>query len=409
MTDRLYYDDPYQTRFAACVVERLHWEGHPAVILDRTAFYPTSGGQPHDTGVLHGQGLPDDVGVLDVIEREADGAVVHILAAPLAADAQAVEGQVDWQRRFDLMQQHSGQHILSAAFVERLAANTVAFHLADDYATIDLDRVPISTGELDEVETLANAIVFGNRPAVARWVPDEELPTLPLRKPLAHAGPVRVVEIPDFDCSACGGTHVRATGEVGLIKMTRSERRGAETRVEFLCGGRALADYRAKNALLMDLAREFTVGHWELPDTVHRLADDLKETRRELQRTRDALLDAEAASLWLQATPLGPWRVVLAHLAGRGPDDLKHLALRLVARPQTVALLGASDAGQKASLTFARSSDLDLHMGTLLRQACEVIGGRGGGRPEFAQGGGPQGDRVAEALDLAFRSLVGPA
>jgi alanyl-tRNA synthetase len=400
MTDRLYYDDPYRTHFSARVVEPLSWEGQPAAILDRTAFYPTSGGQPHDTGLLNG------IVVTDVVEREADGAVIHVLGAPLEADTQAVEGEVDWKRRFDLMQQHSGQHILSAAFVERLAANTVAFHLADDYASIDLDRVPISAGELGEVEALANAIVFDDRPAVTRWVPDAEVPTLPLRKPLAHTGPVRIVEIPDFDCSACGGTHVRATGEVGLIKITRGERRGAETRVEFLCGGRALADYQAKNALVMDLAREFTVGHWELADAIHRLADDLKETRRELQRTRDALLDAEATALWHQATPLGPWRVVHAHLAGCTADDLKHLAQRLVAQPQTVALLAAGEAGQKGSFTFARSADLDLHMGTLMRKACEVIGGRGGGRPEFAQGGSPHGDRVMEALDMAFRSLV---
>ena len=400
MTERLYYDDPYRTCFAACVVERLDWEGRPAVILDHTAFYPIGGGQPHDTGSL------DDVAVIDVVEREADGAVVHVLAAPLETNVRAVEGQVDWKRRFDLMQQHSGQHILSAAFVEALTANTVAFHLADDYASIDLDRVPISASELDEVEALANAVVLENRPAVARWVPDEEVPTLPLRKPLAHTGPVRIVEIPGFDCSACGGTHVRATGEVGPIKITRSERRGAETRVEFLCGGRALADYRAKNALVMDLAREFTVGYWELADMVHRLADDVKETRRELQRTRDALLDAEAAALWHQATGLGSWKVVHAHLAGRTPDDLKHLAQRLVAQPQTVALLAAGEVGQKGSLTFACSADLDLHMGTLMRQACEVIGGRGGGRPEFAQGGGPQGDRGAEALAATFPSLA---
>jgi alanyl-tRNA synthetase len=403
MTDRLYYDDPYRTHFTARVVERLSWDGHPAAILDRTAFYPTSGGQPHDTGWL--SGIPVD----DVVEREADGAVIHVLAAGLEADAQAVEGEVDWKRRFDLMQQHSGQHILSAAFVERLTANTVAFHLADDYASIDLDRVPISVGELDEVEALANAVVFEDRPVVARWVPDEEVPVLPLRKPLVHAGPVRIVDIPDFDCSACGGTHIRATGEVGPIKITRSERRGAETRVEFLCGGRALADYRAKNALVMDLAREFTVGYWELADMVHRLVDDLKETRRELQRTRDALLDAEATALWHQATRLGSWRVVHAHLAGRTADDLKHLAQRLVAQSQTVALLAAGEVGQKGSFTFARSADLDLHMGTLMGQACEVIGGRGGGRPEFAQGGSPQGDRAAEALELAFRSVADSA
>jgi alanyl-tRNA synthetase len=405
MTERLYYDDPTLTRFSACVVERLRWEGHPAVVLDRTAFYPTGGGQPHDTGILGEAHSPDGISVVDVIERESDGAVLHLLARPLEADQ--VKGEIDWDRRFDLMQQHTGQHILSAAFVERLDANTVGFHLSGDYATIDLDRAPLSDKDLEDVEALANGVVFENRPVTARFVPDEQVPDLPLRKPLAHGGPVRVVEIPGFDCSACGGTHVQHTGEVGLIKITRSERRAAEMRVEFLCGQRALADYQAKNTLVMNLAREFTVGHWELGDMVRRLADELKETQRELRRTRDALLDAEAAALWAGAVPVGVARVVKAYLPGRAAEDLKHLAQRLVTHSQTLVLLaGGGEAGSKGFFTFARSPDLEQHMGILVRQACEVIGGKGGGRPEFAQGGGPQGDQMLRALDEAFQSLA---
>lgn len=401
MTQRIYYTDPNMQTFAARVVEHLAWDEQPAVVLDRTAFYPSGGGQPHDTGRLN------DVPVVDVVEREADGAVLHVLAEVLEADD--VEGQIDWQRRFDLMQQHTGQHILSAAFVEQLGANTVGFHLSEDYATIDLDRAPLGAAELGQVEALANIVVFENRGTAARFVPDEEVPSLPLRKPLpeGHKGPVRVVEIPGFDCSACGGTHVQAAGEVGIIKITRSERRGTETRVEFLCGGRALSDYAAKNVMVMDLAQEFTVSHWELPDLVHRLADDLKETRRELRRSRDALLDAEASSLWHEAARLGNCQVVQAHFGGRTLDDLKHLAQRLVTHPQTVALLATQGkVGENSYFTFARSDDLDVHMGTLVRHACEMVGGRGGGRPNFAQGGGLQGDRVVQALNGAFQSLA---
>ena len=404
MTRRLYYDDPRLLHFSARVVERLHWEGQPAVVLDRSAFYPTGGGQPHDTGTLGDSHTSTQVAVVDVVEREGDGAVIHVLDQPL--EAGTVDGEVDRDRRFDLMQQHTGQHILSAAFLEHLDANTVGFHLSGDYATIDLDRAPISTAELEEVEALANAAVFEDRQALARFVPDDEIPLLPLRKPLAHEGPVRVVEIPDLDCSACGGTHVQSTGQVGLIKITRSERRGAETRVEFLCGHRALADYQAKNALLMDLAREYTVGHWEVDDLVHRLSGELKDTRRELRRARDGLLDAEAQALWHQGTTVALARVVRAELPGRKPDDLKHLAQRLVAQERTVALLAAGEEGQKGFFTFARSEDLDLHMGNLVRQACQVIGGGGGGRPAFAQGGGPQGDKIGPALDEVFQSLT---
>lgn len=413
MTQRLYYDDPYLIRFGAQVVETLCWEGRPAVILDRTAFYPTGGGQPHDTGALAG------AEVLDVVERPGDRAVVHVLAAPLglqppdqAGAGGFVEGHVDWKRRFDLMQQHTGQHILSAAFVKQLGAKTVGFHLSDEYATIDVDQAPLSPEQLDEVEDMANVIVFENRRVVACWVSDEEVQSLPLRKPVSArvdeaALPVRVVEVSQFDHSACGGTHVRAAGEVGLIKITRTERRGEETRIEFLCGGRALADYRAKNATVMTLAQAFTVGHWELEQAVDRLAADLKDARHELRRSRDQLLDVEASSLWEKAPTVGGVRLVRAHLAGRTADDLKHLAQRLVEHERTIALLGTGQGeAEKGTLTFARSEDVDAHMGTLVRQACESIGGRGGGRPTFAQGGSQQGDRIAEALAAAASALT---
>ena len=206
MAGRLYYDDPYCTRFSARVVERLVWEGKPAVVLDDTAFYPTSGGQPHDTGILSCPGS-GAVQVLDVVERESDGAVVHLLSALPECDE--VAGRVDWDRRFDLMQQHTGQHILSSAALECCGANTVSFHLTEELATIDLDRAPLSAEELAQIELRANAILFENRPVIARFVSDKELAALPLRKPVSHAGPVRIVEVHGFDCSACGDARPR--------------------------------------------------------------------------------------------------------------------------------------------------------------------------------------------------------
>ncbi len=401
---RLYFDHPYLTHFTAQVVERLEWAGRPAAVLDQTAFYPTGGGQPHDTGVLKPLDADDgaEVAVVEAVEREADGAVIHLLAAPL--DAEQVEGRIDWERRFDLMQHHTGQHLLSAAFVRCCAANTVSFHLTTDCATIDLDRA-LSTEELAQAEALASHAVFNNLPVAARFVPGKEVHRLTLRKPAAHSGPLRIVEVPDLDCSACGGTHVRATGDIGLIKIVRSERRGAETRVEFMCGRRALADYRTKNALLLDMARDLSVGYWELPEAIRRLDGELSQARRDLRRAHDALFDAEADALWHAAGRLGDLRVVQAYLAGRTPDDLKLLAQRLIARPQTVVLLGAGQAGDKGHLVFARSADLAFHAGTLLSQACQLIGGRGGGRPDFAQGGGPDAGQVPAALDAAFSTL----
>jgi alanyl-tRNA synthetase len=406
VTKRIYYDDAHQTRFEAGVVESLKWEGQPAVVLDRTAFYPTGGGQPHDAGTLN------DVQVMKVVERESDGAVVHVLSEALVGPE--IAGVVDWGRRFDLMQQHTGQHILSAAFIEELGANTIGFHLSDEYSTIDLDRAPISVEELARTEWRANAVVFENQPVVSRFVPDDEVASLPLRKELRHKGPIRVVEVGSFDCCACGGTHVQAAGAVGLIKITTTERRGSETRVEFLCGRRALADYAAKNALLMGLAQEYTVGHWEVADMVHRLDDELKQTRRELRRSRDALLDAEADGLWRSVRTLAggpipeedPVQVVQAGFDGRSMDDLKHLAQRLIAHSRTVALLASGGKAAKGYLVFARSDDLEMNMGALLREASSAIGGRGGGRPNFAQGGGPEDCDVAQALEVAFARLA---
>jgi len=402
---RLYFDHPYLTRFTAQVVERLEWEGRPAVVLDQTAFYPTGGGQPHDTGLLKplAGGDGTELAVVEVVEREADGAVIHILAAP-PFEAGQVEGRIDWERRFDLMQQHTGQHLLSAAFVRCCAANTVSFHLTTTCATIDLDRA-LAAEELAQAEQAANRVVFENRAIAAHLVSGKEAQRLPLRKPTTRSGPLRIVEVPDFDCSACGGTHVRAAGEIGLIKIVHSERRGAETRVEFVCGRRALRDYQAKNAVLLEMARDLSVGYWELPAAVGRLDAELRDARRDLRRAEDALLESEAGAMWHAAGLVGDVRVVQAYLPEQAPDRLKMLAQRLIARPQTAVLLGAGRSGDKGHLVFARSAGVEVHVGELLGQACRLIGGRGGGRPDFAQGGGPDGALVPAALEAALTTL----
>ena len=397
MAARLYYADAYLREFDARVIEQLTWDGKPAAVLERTAFYPTSGGQPHDTGTLNG------VKVVDVVERESDGAVVHVLAGELQGDA--VHGEIDRARRFDLMQQHTGQHILSQAFTTALQADTVSFHLGVEVTTVDLNRAPLSEEQLDKAEALANEVVFSNRPVRARFVGREELATLPLRKLPQVAGPIRIVEIADFDWSPCGGTHCRRTGEVGLIKIVRAERRGAETRVHFLCGGRALADYRRKNRLVLDLAARFSVGDWELADAVERLSDEARASRKQVRVLREQLLDYEAAALIAGAEKLGGARVVRQAYTDRTVDEIRHLAQRLTAEPGVIALLGRGSVGGKAQFVFARSADLPHDMNVLLRTACQTVGGGGGGRPNFAQGGGPDGARVEEALAAAWEQI----
>jgi alanyl-tRNA synthetase len=393
-TERLYYHDSYCRTFTARVVERLKVAERPAVVLDRTAFYPTSGGQPHDTGFLNG------VAVVEVVEREADGAVVHLLAGPLERDE--VGGEINWARRFDLMQQHTGQHILSAVFGEALAAETASVHFGADYATIDLDKAPLTPEDLERVEEAANAVLWENRPVSARFVERAELATLPLRKPPAVSGPIRIVQVSGLDWSPCGGTHVRASGEIGLIKIVRAERRGTETRAEFLCGARALADYRVKNRAVLDLALRLSVGHWELAEAVSRLEGENKALRKERDDLCDELLSSEAAALLAGAEERAGVRVVRRAFSGREAKSVRALASRLAEGESCLALLGS--AGEKATLVFARSGDLALDVRPLLDAACAVVGGRGGGQPGFAQGGGPQVERLDEALEAAYRA-----
>lgn len=399
----MYYLDPYRREFETRVVERTRVGAKPAVILESTCFYPTSGGQPHDEGSLN------DVPVINVLERE-DKAIVHVLATELKDDL--AHGVIDWETRFDHMQQHTGQHLLSQAFLEILKAETVGFHLSKETCTIDVDQAPLAVAQLDRVEDLANEVVFADRSVKTYLVAETELAGLPLRKrrPELVEGlpavemPIRIVEVEGFDYSPCGGTHCRRTGEVGLIKIAKVERRGQDTRVEFLCGGRALADYRGKNRTVNELANQFSVGTWELGEAVGRLADEARSSKRELNAAKNRMLDYEATELLAEAEPHGDVRIVRKVFADREGEEVRRLALRLMESAGCVALLGL--AGKKAQLFFACSADLPYDMNGLLRGACQVVGGGGGGQRDFVQGGGPDGSKVGEALEVAYERLL---
>ena len=434
MTERLYYTNATCTHFSACVVERLTWEDRPAVVLDRTAFYPTSGGQPADRGTL------DGVAVLDVVAREKDNAVVHILSEALSGfpkpEGAEIEGVLDWPRRFDHMQQHTGQHILSAAFEQVLNADTVGFHLGTEVSTVDINVAHLEPATVMPVEELANQVVWEDRPVGTRFVGPDELATLPLRHPPVVEGPVRIVEVAgpstarlsgstklsevspksgsghSFDVNPCGGTHVTRTGEIGLIKIVRLDHRGNETRVEFLCGGRALRDYRAKNRMINRLAAMLTVGHWELDQSVERLQAEAKQLRQYLRRAHKRLLKMEANELARTAVVHEPYHVVWkvwerqGNLLGKPPDELRALAQELAQRPGMVALLVSIE--ERTHLCFARAEGTDLDVATLLREACAQLGGKGGGRPHLAQGSAPAtGVARAQAVLANLLSSLG--
>jgi alanyl-tRNA synthetase len=419
MTERLYYADSYCTRFSAYVTEQCTWENRPAVVLDRTVFYPASGGQPADWGTLGG------VAVLDVIAREGDSAVVHVLEHTLECSlGDGVEGVIDWSRRFDHMQQHTGQHVLSAAFERLLDADTVGFHLGTEMCTIDINVARLEPAAVTPVEELANRVVWDDRFVGTRFVGPNELAALPLRRPPAVEGLVRIVDIADFDVNPCGGTHVARTGEIGLIKIVRLDYRGDETRVEFLCGERALRDYGSKNEMVTRLANRLTVGSWELDQAVERLQAEGKQLRKELRRARRRLLKVEASELAEAAVPLPlgghePCRVVCKvwgrtgdsaeNSVERSPDELRALAQELVQRPDVVAFL-AGVGTERTHLIFARNSDADevgFDVAALLRDTCAQLGGKGGGRSHLAQGSAPATDvaRVEAVLADLLSSL----
>ncbi|HLF25367.1 MAG TPA: DHHA1 domain-containing protein [Anaerolineae bacterium] len=402
MTDRLYYADPYRTRFTAQVIERLEVEGKPAVVLDRTAFYPEGGGQPSDRGRLN------EADVVAVITRE-DGsqAVLHLLAAPILGDT--LNGTIDWSRRFDLMQQHTGQHILSQAFIRVLGAETVAFHLSADpregTVTIDLNRTGLPAAQVDEVEDLANQIVTENRPVTAHFVSHDELASIPLRRPPPVDRSIRIVEIADFDWSACGGTHVARSGEVGQIKIIKLDRRGPETRVEFRCGQRALTDYRRKNELISRVAADLSIGFWELDQAATRLVAENKALRKQLDEADARVAEFELREVLSDVRRCEDYAVAVRAWPARELATLRQLAKHIIARPKTIAVLGA--AGEKPALVFARSADLPFDMSALVRNAAARLNGKGGGSPDFAQAGSPAAsvEQIQAALEWAYSQL----
>jgi alanyl-tRNA synthetase len=394
MTERLYFSDSCATTFTATVVGRATRAGHPAVALDRSAFYPEGGGQPADRGTLN------DIAVLDV-QSDDDGVVWHSLASPIPDTV--VNGVVDWARRFDLMQQHHGQHLLSAAFEELFQVRTVAFHLGAAYATIDLAG-DISDGQLRAAEDRTNRVIWEDRPVLARFVTAAELSSLPLRKPPTVTGAVRVVSVDGFDHSACGGTHPRTTGAVGVLHIRRRERRGAETRVEFVCGGRALRDLREQGALLQRLASGFSVGTHELEDVVTRLREREDGVRKRLATVMGALLTHEARRLAELAEVRGDTPLVQVVRDDLSLDEARGLA-REITVAGAIAVVGVD--AEKAQLIVARPQTHALDCGGLVRGVLAEFGGRGGGQAAMAQGGVPDRARLRDAVARAAALVDG--
>ena len=396
MTERLYYDDSYMKEFDAEVVRAELRRGRPIVALNRSAVYPTSGGQPYDTGTIN------DARVTDVFV-DADGEVWHEIDAPLDVGTQ-VHGKIDWPRRWDHMQQHGGEHMIAGAVYHLTGGMTIGLHLGAEVSSIDVqfsDGATHMDAELiAKIEDYVNERIQMDAP-IRCWFPDaEELASLPLRKAPTVKEHVRIVAMGDFEMVACGGTHPSSTGQIGLVKIVSAAPERGKLRLSFVCGMRAYRDYRRNYDCAWAAANLLSTRPEKLPELLESTLNRLKEAERELNRLRREGLLGSIPELLEHAEPIPGGGKLVCTLADCDAAALKELASKLIEEDGVVALLGAKN-GDRCSFVFARSANLDLAMGKLLSEAAKPLGGKGGGRPDFAQGGGP-----AEVLEAARAILM---
>ena len=370
-SERLYYDDSYTARFSARVASRNTHRGRAAVELEATYFYPEGGGQEADRGRIGG---------LEVVDVQADdeGRVWHVVAGDAPSLEDALESEVDWARRFDHMQQHTGQHILSAAFERELGAATLSSHLGEERSNIEVALASTDWEAIAALERAANAVVWQDRPVERHWVDDEGVKRFALRKPPKFAGRIRIVEIPDWDVSACGGTHTLRTGEVGVIKIVRWERVRGNLRFEFLCGGRALADYAWRTESLLEAARRRTLKDRELIAHLERAAGERDELKKRLDE-----LSARAITSEARERVGDPPRGVAWFDPQRSREEVRLLALKCLEAGAPWVAVGAGQPDPVIIVARPKSAGTDLR--PLLPSLLERTRGKGGGSPDFLQ------------------------
>jgi alanyl-tRNA synthetase len=396
VTERLYYTDPACVEFDAAVVSCDTIDGRPVAVLDRTAFYPTSGGQPSDVGTL------GDAQVIDVVDLDEER-IGHMVSGPLLAGT-TVHGRVDWHRRFDHMQQHTGQHILSAAFDRLHGARTVGFHLGAAVSTLDLDKV-LNADSMAAAEAEANRIVWENRLVRIRVASADEAASMPLRKESTRSGPLRLIEVEGFDLSACGGTHVAQAAQVGVIALRSWEKFRGGMRLEFVCGMRALREFRVLRDAVAGSLRLLSVDPQDLPSAIERAQGENKELRRTIRDHQERLASHEAAALIPRAHQVGQAQVLIEAVDGWDQAGLKSLAAAAASQAGIVAaLLSTTD---PALVVIARAPDVPLDAAAVLKALLARFGGKGGGKAELAQGGGLAGSRAELLAEL--RQLIEPS
>jgi len=410
MTERLYYHDSFLYEFDAEVSDLIsvsNPDPRPAVILDRTAFYPTSGGQVFDTGWILPTEMKDAGGRLRVVEvtETDDGEILHILEnAELVQKGARVRGLIDVDRRRDHMQQHSGQHVLSAAFIRLFNLPTVSFHMGAESCSIDLDTKNLTTAQVEAAEALANDVVMEDRAVGIRFVTQEEARSLGLRKiPPVERDKLRLIDVHDFDLTACGGTHVSSTGQIGCILLRKTEKTRQGWRVEFVCGKRAVATARRDYSVLAESGGLLSAHIWDVPQQVRKVQDESRASRKSREQLLEELADVYACRLLAETPESGGRKIIVRTFSDRDQTFIKLLAQRLTRQSaQVVAFLGVTSAD--SALVFAQSAGQPFDMGTLMKEMLVHLGGRGGGSKDMAQGGPARVDGMETALaELAAR------
>ena len=389
-TKRLYFKDPYQVEFEANVIQRFSHEDHPALILDQTCFYPESGGQPADRGTL------DGIPVIHVVEK--DDRIVHVLEREISVDG--VKGKIDWTVRFDHMQQHAGQHILSQCLVQLHDAETRSFHMGEKTSTLEVDMRDIREVEAERVERLANDIVFQNKEIKSCFFSEEEISEVRLRRPTKKKGDIRVVEILDFDFTACGGTHPHSTGEIGTIKILKWDRIRNNIRFEFICGNRALEDYARKHRDLKNLSNKLTVDDREIVASFEKLVSDLKTQKKINRKMQEKIIQFEAAEIMEKADG----KFIKKIFSDRSQEEIRLLAVTILRMGEYVAFFGLLSE-ERVHVFLACSESLGLDMRELVSVVAPMIHGRGGGRPSLVEISGEKKGGLEQALDKAYQHI----
>jgi alanyl-tRNA synthetase len=405
MTDHLYYHDSFLYEFDADVVDLATVDSRPVLVLDRTAFYPTSGGQVFDTGWIASPGSNQKSRIAEVSEKD-DGTILHFLdKAPELKAGSRVHGVIDIDRRRDHMQQHSGQHVLSAAFIQLFNMPTVSFHMGDESCSIDLDTKNLSSAQVEQGEALANEVVTQDRSVTIRFVTQEEAKGLGLRKiPPVGREKLRLIDIHDFDLTACGGTHVARTGQIGSILLRKTEKVRQGWRVEFVCGQRAVNTARHDYATLFESAGLLSSHVWDVAQQIRKVQDENRASRKAGEQLLEELTGFYAIQLLGETTEHQGRRIISRIFADRDSVFIKLLAQKLTrTSPNAIALL-ASTSGQP-TLVFAQSAGQPFDMGALMKETLASLGGRGGGSKDMAQGGPAETGQLQAALDQVATKL----